>query len=151
MNIEIQSRLEIEKLAKKPFSVPTALISIGDVGSDPPKLQNLPDYLLRLTFDDMELYDLEYETSGSYANRLFSDKQAEQIIDFVTDCRDKIELLICQCEYGVSRSTAIAAAIKQYIDGDGIRFFADNRYHPNIYVFGTTMNAFVRREKEKSE
>lgn len=121
------------------------------MGSDPPELKYTPDYFLRLSFDDISLSYMERETAVRYALRMFSAEHAKQIVDFVYDCKDKIELLICQCQLGVSRSAAVAAAIKQHFDGDGISIFADGRYHPNIFVFSTTMRAFGAHGSEENK
>ena len=43
--------------------------------------------------------------------------------------------LICQCEYGQSRSAGVAAAVMEYYYSKGIHIFADVRYYPNKLVF----------------
>ena len=55
--------------------------------------------------------------------------------------KDKAELLICQCEHGESRSTAIAAAITQYERGQGIEYFIEDRYFPNKTVYKAVYSA----------
>ena len=49
--------------------------------------------------------------------------------------------IICQCEYGQSRSAACAAAIKEYYNHDGISIFADYRYYPNQLIFNKVLDA----------
>ena len=49
--------------------------------------------------------------------------------------------IICQCEYGQSRSAACAAAIKEYYEHDGISIFADYRYYPNQLIFNKVLDA----------
>lgn len=143
MEIKIHSFHSLVKLAEHPFEISTAVISIGDYKSSAPILKYQPDYLLRLEFDDMEPHHInDYETSGEYAFRLFSSLQAAEIVEFVKSCRDKSSLLICQCQHGISRSSAVAAAISQYYGQDGIRYFIDSRYHPNLFVFSLLMKAF---------
>ena len=149
MNIEVHSFESIRVLARNPFEVPTAVISIGDVGSAAPVLENRPDYFLRLEFDDIDLSWIEdYETCGKDAFRLFSMEQARQIVQFIENCWDKIGLLVCHCQYGHSRSAAVAAAIQQHFEGDGIRYFVDARYHPNVYVFSLVTEAFQELEEK---
>lgn len=43
--------------------------------------------------------------------------------------------IICQCEYGESRSSGCAAAIHEYFYKNGIDVFADYRYYPNQMVY----------------
>ena len=147
MKIQIHSFASIQKMAKTPFPPHTALISIGDVGSDPPLLQNKPEFYLRLAFDDIDVSWLEGEYGYRYVFRLFTGAQAEEIVRFLSERQKEIELLICQCHCGRSRSTAVAAAVRQYYDGDGIQYFMDKSYHPNIFVFSCLMEAFERQKK----
>ena len=146
MDIQIHSFDSIEKLAKNPFTRVTALISIGDVNSEPPTLVHKPKQILRLNFDDIYLSDIDYENCGSYAFRLFSLQQAKQIVDFVYKHKDEVDLFICQCQYGQSRSAAVAAAIKEHFDHNGIEIFADERYCPNNNVFHLMTDAFNSKE-----
>ena len=150
MKIEIHSIRSLKRLAHKPFMPDTALISIGDFGTEFPPLEHQPAHILRLEFDDITLSDIDYESSGRYAFRLFSEEQANQIAAFVYRHREDCETLLCQCHYGQSRSAAVAAAIKEYFDHNGIDIFADEqeRYCPNLYVFRKTLQALQNKEAE---
>ena len=53
--------------------------------------------------------------------------------------------LICQCDYGQSRSAACAAAILQHFEGRGIDIFADYRYYPNQLVYHKIFDALERQ------
>ena len=66
---------------------------------------------------------------------MFSDEQAFEIGKLLFEMRDKVELIICQCEHGQSRSAAIAAAIMEYTSRNAIRIFESDNYYPNKYVF----------------
>lgn len=145
MRIEITSQHEIEKMAQVPFSENTALISIGNFGSEPPMLHHKPKHMLRLEFDDISLSEIDYEDGGKYAYRLFTSKQADRIAEFVYEHKSKIQTLICQCRFGQSRSAAVAAAIKEHIYHNGIDIFADEDYSPNTYVFRTVLDALKER------
>jgi len=71
-------------------------------------------------------YGLTFETYFPEADEL-----ARYIIKNIAQGYD----LICQCEYGQSRSAACAAAIKEHYDKRGIEVFADYRYYPNQLIF----------------
>ena len=43
--------------------------------------------------------------------------------------------IICQCEYGQSRSAGCAAAILEHFQGNGITIFRDYKYYPNKLIF----------------
>lgn len=57
--------------------------------------------------------------------------------------------IICQCEYGQSRSAGCAAAIKEYYERDGISVFADYRYYPNQLIFNKVLDALKEADGEK--
>ena len=143
MQVEIHSFDSIERLARHPFAPGTSLISIGDTDAAPPVLAHRPDHILRLQFDDVMLEGFDYETGGAFAFRLFSEDQARRIADFVYRHLEDTAVFLCQCHFGQSRSAAVAAAIKEHFDHNGIEIFADElgRYCPNALVFRKTLKA----------
>lgn len=66
----------------------------------------------------------------------------------ITYNKDKAETIICQCEYGQSRSAAIAAALSEFFWKSGIDIFADDRYFPNKLVFRLTLQALNERGQD---
>jgi len=151
MKIEIESRESIEGRAREPFAAHTALISITDMDYDFSALDNKPEFILQIKFDDVSFEDLEYNLGRKpteseellYAekNHMFNDRQAEEIAEFIKRILGKAELLICQCEYGQSRSAGIAAAVKQFLDKNGIEIFADDCFYPNKLVYRKVLAA----------
>ena len=149
MKIRILSREAIEKLAQKRFPVKTAVISITDHGYEPVELKYQPNYLLQLAFDDVDADVFldepgEDRTAVEARYHMLSDEQAKQIADFYHSVRDNVEVIICQCEYGQSRSAAIAAAILEHRSRKGIAVFADDRYYPNKTIFKKVLKAIAR-------
>jgi predicted protein tyrosine phosphatase len=138
MKIEIESRESITNRAMESFPMNTALISItGTINSDEfVELNNQPDYLLQLRFCDV---------FGKAHRGAISDEQAMKIAAFIKSIQDKAEILICQCEFGVSRSAGVAAAVRQFLYEDGIQVFADSRYSPNKLVYHKVYNALKIR------
>ena len=139
MKIEIHSFESIETRAQTPFNPGTAIISIGDNGNEPPGLKYAPDYILRLEFEDIAPDELDDE--GINPDHIFNDSQAREIAEFIYKVKDKTDTIICQCEYGQSRSAGLAAAIREHFHGDGIDVFADDRYYPNKLVFRKVLKA----------
>ena len=150
MKVEIHSIQSLKRRAHKPFAPDTALISIGNFGTELPQMEYKPAHILRLEFDDVTFSEIDYESSGRYAFRLFSEDQANQIADFVYRYWENCETLLCQCHYGQSRSAAVAAAIKEHFYHNGIEIFSDKqeRYCPNVYVFRLTLRALRNREAD---
>ena len=128
-----------------------ALISITDYGYDFAELKNEPQHLLQLAFDDVDgdVFIDELSKNPSVDDKIkiekkyhmFSNEQAKQIVEFVNDVWDKVDVIICQCEHGQSRSAAVAAAIMQYKYQNGIEIFADDNYYPNKFVYRKVFNA----------
>lgn len=145
MKIGIVNRFDIEELATKSFEEKTALISITDYDEDFAKLENKPEYLLQIKFNDVDndifldmqgkLLPEEQHESIAKKYHIITDEQAKEIADFIICIKDNTELLICQCEHGQSRSAAVAAAVTDYLYHDGIKIFSSDDYFPNKVVF----------------
>ncbi len=152
MNVVIMNRQSIEKRGRLPFPETTAVISITDVDYFFAELENEPKHRLKLAFDDVDgdVFLDELSTGSTKEERdalrrkyhMFSDEQAYQIAAFywkLITCG--VDTLIVQCEHGQSRSAAVAAAIREFEDKEGISIFADDRYWPNKVVFRKTLKA----------
>lgn len=144
MTVEIMSRETLTKLAKEPFADNTAIISITDSEDEDVLLCHQPDHILRLKFDDVsdEIFE---ELLGRKPNvremhqlakkfHMLGNSQTQQMADFILSLKNK-GTLICQCEYGESRSAGVAAAVLEYYYRKGINIFADARYYPNKHVY----------------
>ena len=60
--------------------------------------------------------------------------EVDELAEFIDEAYNKNMDIICQCEYGQSRSAACAAAILEYYNKNGISIFADYRYYPNQMI-----------------
>ena len=146
MKIQIKSRAEIEELIL-PENV--AVISITDFGDVPVEFKNSPSHILRLAFDDV---DGDIFIDESHKSReeiiceyhMLSDIQAQEIAEFINAVWDKVDTIICQCEHGQSRSAAIAAAIIEHRNRNGIAIFADDRYYPNKLIYRQVYKALTK-------
>ena len=103
------------------------------------KRVKLPDNDNRVATMWLEFSDLDKEVKGY---KLFSKSNAKDILDFVKMFKDKIELIVCQCEAGISRSSGIAGALSKIFNGDDDYFF--KHYIPNRLVY-----KLILREAEK--
>lgn len=90
--------------------------------------------VLTLYFDD-----IIKEVEGAV---LFSDEQADQIIDFILAHRD-VETLLIHCYAGRSRSRAVGAFAVRMLGGDNSRYFQTGS--PNQYVYNCLESAWIRR------
>lgn len=83
--------------------------------------------VLRLKFDD-----IKQEEEGFV---LMDDQQASKVASFAkwANSLDKDIQVVVNCDAGISRSAATAAAISKYFLDDDMKYF--NEYRPNPYVY----------------
>lgn len=126
VQIVVLNRIEAEEFE---CERPWACISITTTESD---AADIPDEnrvaLLRMVFADI--------TTPLRDFILFHDSQAHDILDFVTQQWGRIETLLVHCDAGISRSSAVAAAIARLKGEDEAEFF-DEPYDPNPRVYQT--------------
>lgn len=96
------------------FNSTDALISI----TEPNKSANVEaEHLLRLEFDDHDpkndnnvlLHEYTYDEQ-----QLFTEEQAQQILEFIDDLPDEVDTIYVHCFMGISRSRAVACAIREF-------------------------------------
>ncbi|MBX7221013.1 MAG: hypothetical protein K1Y36_13780 [Blastocatellia bacterium] len=128
--------------------VPFVVISITD--PDKPDAEIIPsDFLngvLRLKFDDAEGTEI-----GHPAHILMSMQDAHLVLAFVESHLAAVQLIVCQCEAGVSRSAGVAAALANILHGED-QFFFDH-YWPNrlVYRLLVTQGGFLHTKKCEPE
>lgn len=157
MNVSIYSREAIEKLLYEGIPSNTAIISFCDPitirtpkGYKPVDYSHVANPVFQVALHDIDIeileeYNLTYET-------YFPEAQA--LAAFIYGAFDGGMNILCQCEYGQSRSAACAAAIIEHFYGKGISIFTDYRYYPNQLVFHKVFNAledFKSKGKDASE
>ena len=110
-----------------------AMISIMDHKRDCVNRYPTPR-VIRLCFDDA--------VETSFWQNLITSEQAVAIRDFVLFYMDSVELLIVHCTEGVSRSSAVAAAILDGLNMDSGWIWNSVIYRPNPLVYKLVLNAF---------
>jgi predicted protein tyrosine phosphatase len=121
--------------------LPHVLISITHPGAPEAVLSECAERLacLRVQFEDAD--------GAANKTRLMTPEEAEAIVAFVEQHRDRAALIICQCEAGMSRSAGVAAALSRWLNEEDQRFF--DRFHPNRHVYRTVLNAAMARPDAK--
>ncbi len=147
MNVKIYSRKAMEDLLKDSVVENTAVISFYDPPtkrnpnvSEPVDYTEKCDRVFHVGINDIEIeilgdYDLTYDTYFP---------EADELAEFIYKAKRDGCDIICQCEYGQSRSAACAAAILEHFLGTGISVFADYRYYPNQMVYHKVFDALVK-------
>ena len=160
MKVIAVSRLFAEKLSGE-LDMPHAIISIGE---PEPRREGDSDQaqfadnehrkgLLRLEFYDIDMNSITnagyiLEIQKEYGHGLMTKAHANQILDFVEEVKDKIEVILCHCAAGVSRSSGTAAAILRILTGSDDKIFNDKRYIPNMFVYRMILNTWEERSHE---
>ena len=144
MKTIIYSRKEIEKLLHEGFLDNVAVISFCDPKtSRTNKEYNPVDYSDKTNrVFQVAIHDIDIEILGDYGltyDTYFP--EAGDLAKFIYEAKNDGLDIICQCEYGQSRSAACAAAILEHFYKTGISVFADYRYYPNQMVYHKVFDA----------
>ena len=154
MKIKPMHLLVLNRDSIKTYATPKkhALIQIYCHDDYPEPLNDLDTRIdtLKVSFDDWNAEQkLEIERDFQHSAQAkkfiyFSEEHAKQIIDFIKKYIDNIELIIVQCDAGISRSAGVAAALSKCLNGDDEYFF--KRYLPNSLVYSTIMKEWNKNE-----
>lgn len=143
MNVSIYSRRAVCELIADGFPENTAVISFysrdtnGRGDHTPVDYAGKPARLYYVCAPDADIDALQYFGLNIDTYMADADRLAAFIKQAVNDGLD----IICQCDYGQSRSAACCAAILEYYEHTGISVFADYRYYPNQLVFNKVLDA----------
>ena len=132
MKFLVMSEREIEKYNVKE---PHIIISIRSPKSLKPIIPYRPNCLEILYLEFHDLDGIHLPSSADY--KLISSLDAKLIWEIVNVYKDKISLIICQCEAGISRSAGIAGALSKVLNGDDTEIF--KKYLPNMLVYRTIL------------
>ena len=130
MKISILSKAGLYRLIEtNSLTSNTAVVSFADVGCDFLDVPSNVDQL-KIEFDDIRPNNITKE-------QLLGDilPEAPAIAQFVSQKLKEGKDIICQCDYGISRSAGLAAAILERYSNKGIEIFRNYRYSPNQIVF----------------
>ncbi len=151
MEVQIFSREAAEKLIHTAFPSQTAVISFYDPpskrtgeGYRPVDYGNLPESVFYVCIPDIDIEVLE--DCGLTFDTYFP--EAPALAAYIHQAKEKGLRILCQCEYGQSRSAACAAAILEHFYSRGICVFADYRYYPNQLVFNKLLAALRKHEEQ---
>lgn len=103
--------------------------------------------VLNLCFGDYTPDDKDLDNE-----KLFSEGQAKQVVEFVDKYKDEVEMFILHCDAGVSRSGAIGTFIQRYLEIEEDGFKKMNPYiHPNHFVLNILLEVSGMAEKRRRE
>ena len=140
------SRSEVVQYCQEKQKKPSVVISISDpyiVYDNAPfcSSENRVFDILPLCFCDAAEPGKDVYGRDVAESDLMTDKDAQNVVQFVRENRDK--RIIVHCDAGISRSAGVAAAISKYLTGDDGRFFRSGEYDPNMWCYTKTLMAFL--------
>jgi predicted protein tyrosine phosphatase len=73
---------------------------------------------------------------------IFSKNHAKEILNLVLKAKENIQHCVVQCDAGISRSSATAAAIGKILYNDDTFVFDNPRYIPNSHIYSTILRTY---------
>lgn len=89
----------------------------------------------------LAFYDLDDKAPEKYHDGLFTDVQADAIVEFV-ERTDPSLVIVVNCAAGVSRSPGVVLSLRRHYGGDTEEVF--NKACPNIFVTSKLTRALKR-------
>ena len=93
-------------------------------------------YLPTNDFRRMIMYCHFYDLDSPYiikSYKIFDEKEAKRIWYWVKQYLKDVDMIIVNCEAGISRSAGVAAALSKVLNGDDSYYFKN--YSPNMLVY----------------
>jgi protein-tyrosine phosphatase len=143
MKAPIYSKPAIFELIKKGLPNNVAIVSFVDTKEDKIPFPKGTD-VLHVIFYDIR----PFTVSKNRYDRILP--QAKEIAEYVYQKHSEGKDIICQCDYGVSRSAGLAAAILEMWGNQGIKVFADYRYSPNQFIYNKVLKE-LRNIEERNK
>jgi len=135
MKIAVMNRLTIQT---KDTNIPHIIVSYSDDKKHfvPIKTDDGCKGLMRLEifdYDGKHTNSLFCDNEKVSERKIFNEAHARNICSFI-DKHIDVELIICQCDAGISRSSATAAALSFILNGTDREFFKAP-YYPNRLIY----------------
>lgn len=152
ISIGVLSRFDASQYCKEPHKTDSAIISISTPNFNysglaiEPTDENRVVAILCLEFMDADRPgDNDVYGNPTIISDLMSDEDAKTVVDFVERYKDK--RILVHCDAGISRSSAVAAAILKHYTGDDSMIFDSRWYNPNRWVYRKVLEAFEVDDK----
>lgn len=149
--MEIKNKIDIKVFSRKTvqdFATdrPHIFISVRDPGSEPVDVAIMPHQVARL---DLEFSDVDASNKPNLKNidsiKLFTIDDAQSILRLFQITKPCINLIIINCEAGISRSSGIAAAMTRIMGNSDAEYFSNTGpYCPNRFVYSMLLNMAVQ-------
>jgi len=151
IKISVASRFKIEN---KEFDSSHVVISMADDEEYFPNiLEKNCHGILKIAVWDTEdgtafRSMFNYDASEIPKDKIFNSTHAKKILKFVSKHLNDVSSIICQCDMGLSRSAATAAALSKILNGNDEEFF-ESPFIPNKLIYETILDEYRNMKKEK--
>ncbi len=138
MKVSILSKSELYKLIENnELTNKSAIVSFAD---EEDEFLDFPKDIdvLKVVFYDIRPSSVVKEHYDSLL------PEAKDIASFVSQKINEGKDIICQCDYGISRSAGLAAAILERYAHKGLEVFTDYRYTPNLFVYNKVYRELMK-------
>lgn len=145
ITFKVHSRQSISSIVIK--DTPYAVISIccdKDEFANLNLHENHPNCIdiMRLKFDDITNKDEDCLIREGKQYKLFSREIAEEILSFFYSIKDKVKIILINCDAGISRSSAVAASLLKIYKNDDSEIYDSFLYRPNTLVYRTMIDTY---------
>lgn len=148
MRFYVLNRLAAEQRDMEKFETPHIHISITDPEREFANLVDNPSRIgtCKVKFDDI---DTNVDNINKRLPKYFDEEKAGKIIDFVDKklIYNTVNAIICQCDAGISRSSAVAGALSILLNGNKSDNWIFKYYRPNMLVYSTLLRVMLERGK----
>ncbi len=139
--------------------VPYIIISITENSEEFAKIPRRKNCkgILQLKFSDVE-EDIGQDIIDKYKLTLFNENFARQILNFTFENKDDVNMIVCQCDAGISRSSATAKALDKILNGNAETEYQFNLlnsefdilpFFPNGLVYRTLIREYIKILEER--
>jgi len=142
MQISTYAKAEVETGVLVDRMHPFVLISLRDPG-EPLTLPPTPACCGVLTIECLDIDENRPDAACFHA------EHAQQIVDAVTSLPQEIKEIVVHCHAGISRSTAVAAALAQLFRLDDTPFVTYPKY-PNRHIYRTLYAALSQTYAQRN-
>jgi predicted protein tyrosine phosphatase len=141
LQIKVFSRQNVEKFLT---DLPHIVISVRDPGSERVNLPDNPNRIAELYLDFNDIDCNKFIPDCTPDIKTFSGEDAASILKVVGLTYPYINLIVVNCEAGISRSAGIAGALSVLLGiGDEAYFTPKGPYSPNRFVYRTLLNQAI--------
>ena len=116
---------------------PYILVEFVATKTEPADVQDDPHRLSHLI---LVVDDIDKPVEGL---NLFNKEDAAYIVDTIANLKESVNMVVCKCDAGRSRSAGAAAALDRFFNNDD-RFTANPKYNPNVHILNVLYKELLK-------